>query len=262
MTPNSSRPPGRTGHTPFEEKLVHAINDFANSADAPGFDAAGMVRATRRRRNTALTGLAAALIVAGGGTALATAGSHGSDTSKPAVATDATTTAGGTTLLYGAPGDVRRFELGGMNLGLVKDVLAKTQVELGEVTRKPCDGKPGSVIAISPHSPAVVATGDTLDVTLCATGPDSSTPAPAPTTANRLEVIFIPPAGSTYTIDFAGTDLDIAKMRLVKSRLTLGTVSETDCGKNGEPGTVFSVDPHTPKTVSMDDRVNLTLCAD
>lgn len=69
-----------TDGAPFEEELVNAMNDFANSAAAPAFDSAGIVRRTRRRRNTSIAGIAAALIVAGGGTAIATGGS---DAPKP-----------------------------------------------------------------------------------------------------------------------------------------------------------------------------------
>lgn len=64
MTSHDARSSGRTGYTPFEEELVNAMNEFANSADAPSVDTVGIVRKTRRKRVTAIAGLAAALIVA------------------------------------------------------------------------------------------------------------------------------------------------------------------------------------------------------
>lgn len=166
MTSHDARPSSRTGYTPFEEELVNAMNDFANSADAPSVDTVGIVRKTRRKRVTAIAGLAAALIVAGGGTALATAVSNGSAASRPAAASTASDDA--TTVLVN---------------------------------------------------------------------------------------------GSKIKREFAGLDLDFAKQLLMKSQLKLGTVGKVDCGKNGKPGSVHSVDPHSPKTVSIGATINLTLCA-
>ncbi|MER5659979.1 hypothetical protein [Streptomyces mirabilis] len=167
MTSHDARPSSRTGYTPFEEELVNAMNEFANSADAPSVDTVGILRKTRRKRVTAIAGLAAALIVAGGGTALATAVSNGSDASRPAAATTA-------------------------------------------------------------------AGNDATNVLL---------------------------KGSKFPLEFAGLDLDFAKQLLLKGQLKLGTVSKVDCGKNGKPGSVHSVDPHSPKTVSIGATINLTLCA-
>ncbi|MFD5762118.1 hypothetical protein ACFWIZ_45015 [Streptomyces sp. NPDC127044] len=166
MTSHDARSSGRTGYTPFEEELVNAMNEFANSADAPSVDTDGIVRKTRRKRVTAIAGLAAALIVAGGGTALATAVTNGSSPAKPAAAT-------------------------------------------------------------------------------ASAGNDATT------------VLL---KGSKFPLDFAGLDLDFAKQLLLKGQLKLGTVSKVDCGKNGKPGSVHSVDPHSPKTVSIGATINLTLC--
>ncbi|MFD8214947.1 hypothetical protein ACFV2U_14715 [Streptomyces sp. NPDC059697] len=167
MTSHDARPSSRTGYTSFEEELVNAMNEFANSADAPSVDTVGIVRKTRRKRVTAIAGLAAALIVAGGGTALATVVTNGSHAAKPAAATTAT------------GNDATNV--------LLKD--------------------------------------------------------------------------SKFPLEFAGLDLDFAKQLLLKGRLKLGTVSKVDCGKNGKPGSVHSVDPHSPKTVSIGATINLTLCA-
>ncbi|MFJ5221686.1 PASTA domain-containing protein [Streptomyces sp. NPDC088400] len=167
MTPNDSRPSGCTSHTPFEEELVNAMNDFANSADAPDFDTAGIVRKTRRKRTTAIAGIAAALIVAGGGTALATAGTSGSDAPKPAAVSAASDGDAANVVLSGSK---YKIEFGGLSLDFAKQLLLKTQLELGTVGEKPCgkEGKPGTVIAVDPHSPQIVSKGDTINLTLCA----------------------------------------------------------------------------------------------
>ncbi|MFJ1745391.1 PASTA domain-containing protein [Streptomyces sp. NPDC088116] len=166
MTPNDSRPSGCTSHTPFEEELVNAMNDFANSADAPDFDTTGIVRKTRRRRSTAIAGIAAALIVAGGGTALATAGAGGSDDRKPAAVGAATDGDAADVVLSGSK---YKTEFGGLSLDFAKQLLLKSQLELGTVGEQSCGktGKPGTVIAVEPHSPAVVSKGDTINLTLC-----------------------------------------------------------------------------------------------
>ncbi|MGX5183482.1 PASTA domain-containing protein [Streptomyces avermitilis] len=167
MTPNDSRPFGCTGHTPFEEELVNAMNDFANSAAAPTFDTPGIVRRTRRKRATAIAGIAAALIVAGGGTALATAVTHGSDAPKPAAAATATTDDATSVVLNGSK---FKISFAGLDLDFAQQLLLKSRLELGTVSKEDCgkDGKPGSVIAVDPHSPKTVSIGDTINLTLCA----------------------------------------------------------------------------------------------
>ncbi|MCX4408430.1 hypothetical protein ACFV8Z_35740 [Streptomyces sp. NPDC059837] len=166
MTSHDARPSGRTGCTPFEEELVNAMNDFANSADAPSVDTVGILRKTRRKRVTAIAGLAAALIVAGGGTALATAVSNGSDASRSAAAT--TTTDDATTVLVN--GSKIKREFAGLDLDFAKQLLMKSQLELGTVSKVDCgkNGKPGSVHSVDPHSPKTVSIGDTINLTLCA----------------------------------------------------------------------------------------------
>lgn len=166
MTSHDARPSGRTGCTPFEEELVNAMNDFANSADAPSVDTVGILRKTRRKRVTAIAGLAAALIVAGGGTALATAVSNGSDASRSTAAT--TTTDDATTVLVN--GSKIKREFAGLDLDFAKQLLLKSQLELGTVSKVDCgkNGKPGSVHSVDPHSPKTVSIGDTINLTLCA----------------------------------------------------------------------------------------------
>jgi hypothetical protein len=167
MTSHDARPSSRTGYTSFEEELVNAMNEFANSADAPSVDTVGIVRKTRRKRVTAIAGLAAALIVAGGGTALATAISHGSNAPRPAAATTVTDDDATTVLVNGSK--IKR-EFAGLDLDFAKQLLLKSQLELGTVSKVDCgkNGKPGSVHSVDPHSPKTVSIGDTINLTLCA----------------------------------------------------------------------------------------------
>ncbi|MCX4455552.1 hypothetical protein OG585_23455 [Streptomyces sp. NBC_01340] len=143
------------------------MNEFANSADAPSVDTVGIVRKTRRKRVTAIAGLAAALIVAGGGTALATAVSNGSDASRPAATTTATDDDATTVLVNGSK--IKR-EFAGLDLDFAKQLLLKSQLKLGTVSKVDCgkNGKPGSVHSVDPHSPKTVSIGDTINLTLCA----------------------------------------------------------------------------------------------
>jgi hypothetical protein len=169
---NDSWPFGCAHHTPFEEELVNAMNDFANSADAPTFDAPGITRRSRRKRATAIAGIAAALIVVGGGTALASI-TGGSDAPKPAPAAAITAAPDkdAATLLFAHDAGVDiPIDLRGASLDDAKGQIAKTQTKLGTVSKVDCGkyGKPGTVIQVDPHSPKTVANGDTVNVTLCA----------------------------------------------------------------------------------------------
>ncbi|MFE4915266.1 PASTA domain-containing protein [Streptomyces sp. NPDC056652] len=147
------------------------MNDFANAADAPAFDADGIARRARRKRATAIAGIAAALIVAGGGTALATAVTNGSDAPKPATAAttpaDEATDEAATILVTGSK---FKIDLKGLSLDFATQQLLKSQLRPGTASEVPCakNGKPGSVIAVAPHSPKTVSKGDTINLTLCA----------------------------------------------------------------------------------------------
>ncbi|MEH0424102.1 PASTA domain-containing protein [Streptomyces sp. B21-083] len=158
----------RTDGTPFEEELVNAMNDFANSAAAPDFDSAGIVRKTRRRRNTTIAGIAAALIVAGGGTAIATGGS---DAPRPmAVATSSTMSTYNPAATVLLEGSKFKYEFGGLSLDFATQQLAKMQLKLGTVKTTDCgkNGKPGTVVSVDPHEPKIVSKGATINLTLCA----------------------------------------------------------------------------------------------
>jgi hypothetical protein len=77
MTSNGEWPSSRNAYTPFEEELVNAMKDFANSADAPDFTPSTVMRGARRRtRPMIIAGVTALFILAGGGTALAVTASH------------------------------------------------------------------------------------------------------------------------------------------------------------------------------------------
>jgi hypothetical protein len=165
MTGYASRPSeGRPGDTLFEQELVHALNDYANTSPAPSFDAGGIQRRTRRRRTGLIAAFAVAVAVAGGGTALATVGSGSSNTAKQAAAsTPATPDVA--TLLVGK----YKTQMAGMHPDDAKAQLLKNQLKLGTVTEaSPANCKPTSVVGVSPHSPTSVSKGDTVNLTVCA----------------------------------------------------------------------------------------------
>ncbi|WP_399890168.1 PASTA domain-containing protein [Streptomyces sp. BBFR51] len=157
-----------SGCTPFEEELMNAMNRFANSAEAPDFDAPQILRRTRRRRTLGIAAVAAALIAAGGGTALATS-VGGSSSSTPA-ATSTAAKSDATTMLYlFSDGDSVPIDFAGWSLDQAKTYMEKTQTKLGTVTKKAVKGcKPGSVLGVSPHAPKTVKKGDTVSFTVCA----------------------------------------------------------------------------------------------
>ncbi|MFE7622632.1 PASTA domain-containing protein [Streptomyces sp. NPDC057509] len=144
------------------------MNRFANSAEAPDFDASQILRRTRRRRTIGVAAVATALIAAGGGTALATSVA-GSSNSVPA-ATSTATSSDATTLLYLFPnGQSIPIDFAGWRLDEATTYMQKTQTKLGTVTKKTVKGcKPGSVLGVSPHAPKTVKKGDTVDFTVCA----------------------------------------------------------------------------------------------
>ncbi|WP_329220646.1 hypothetical protein OG352_27855 [Streptomyces sp. NBC_01485] len=142
------------------------MNRFANSADAPDFDAPQIVSRTRRRRTAGIAAVATALILAGGGTALATSVAN-SKSSTPAASSKVTKN-DATTMLYGEDPTIP-IDFAGMDLVLAKPLLEKTQTKLGTVTKKATGTcKPGSVIGVSPHAPAIVHKGDTVNFVICA----------------------------------------------------------------------------------------------
>lgn len=157
---------------------MNAMNDSTNSAEAPHSGTATTARGARRKRATAVAGIATALVLAGAGTALAAGGgphtshpsqtSHPSHTSRPAATAAHKTTADGnvTTVQYG---DIP-IQLAGFSLDMARaELVDKAQLKIGTVTKaSPRGCKPTSVLAVSPHAPTVVHKGDTVDLTICA----------------------------------------------------------------------------------------------
>lgn len=151
---------------------MNAMNDSTNSTEAPHSGTATTARGARRKRATAVAGIATALVLAGAGSALAAGGgshtSHPSHTSRPAATAAHKTTADGnvTTVQYG---DIP-IQLAGFSLDMARaELVDKAQLKIGTVTKaSPRGCKPTSVLAVSPHAPTVVHKGDTVDLTICA----------------------------------------------------------------------------------------------
>jgi hypothetical protein len=165
MSPCEPRP---SGCTPFEEELIDAMNNFAQSTHPPAFDTAGIVHRTRRRRTVLIGGFAAALLAAGGGTALASmTAAPQTPAAKPATTTVDHDTA--TFLLAGHAKEPIPVDLTGADLATAKGQFLKAQLKLGTVTHAASPGcKPTSVIEVTPHSPKTVHKGDTVNIKLCA----------------------------------------------------------------------------------------------
>jgi len=174
-TPATGRNPmnwhdaGPSGCTPFEQELVNAMNNYADSADAPEFDAPGIVRRTRRRRAVGIAAVATALIVAGGGTALAAISGGTTHKARPAASSTAAKNDATTMLLLFSDGTTLPIEFGRWDLDGAKAYLQKNKQKLGTVTEKAAPGcKPGQVIGLSPHTPKTAQKGDTISFTICA----------------------------------------------------------------------------------------------
>lgn len=166
MTSHPSRHYGCAAHTPFEQELVNAMNDFVNSAEAPQIDTAAIARGARRKRATAVAGFAAVLLLAGAGTALATSRSHDALPASSASHRKSAPTADKnlTTVQYGEI----RIQLAGFNLDMAKAELGgKAGLKVAVVEASPDGCKPTSVLAVSPHAPTVVHKGDTVTLTVC-----------------------------------------------------------------------------------------------
>ena len=59
------------------------------------------------------------------------------------------------------------IQLAGLDSTMARALLVgKAQLQ-AEFVKAACDGKPDTVIAVSPHAPTVVHKGDTMTVTLC-----------------------------------------------------------------------------------------------
>ncbi|BBA97460.1 hypothetical protein RVR_3220 [Actinacidiphila reveromycinica] len=164
MSAPGSRP---SGCTPFEQELVNAMNDYVNSAETPHFATDAIVRRARRKKATAIAGIATALVLASAGTALAAGVVGGGEhTARPAAAASATD---GTTVLYGSSdGTNVTVPLAGLDSLGVRAAIVPLRLT-PDFTRTPvANCRQGTVVAVSPHAPTVVHAGDTVHVTVCA----------------------------------------------------------------------------------------------
>ncbi|WP_328316324.1 hypothetical protein [Streptomyces sp. NBC_00388] len=162
MSPHDSP---SSGCTSFEQELVNAMNDFATTTRTPHFDTAAIARGARRKRATAIAGVATALVVAGAGTALAVgAVGGGSDTARPAAAA----TADSTTVLYGSSsGRTITVPLAGKDSAEARAALVRLRLTPDFTRARAAGCKQATVIKVSPHAPAVLHTGDTVHMTVC-----------------------------------------------------------------------------------------------
>ncbi|WP_329166836.1 hypothetical protein OG709_17295 [Streptomyces sp. NBC_01267] len=165
MSPHDSPP---SGCTSFEQELVNAMNDFVNTTRTPHFDTATIARGARRKRATAIAGIATALVVAGAGTALAVgAVGSDSDTSRPAAAAAAT---GSTTLLVRtSDGGTATERLAGVSAARARATLVHFGLTptFTRVQKADCVKPEDAVVSLSPHAPTAVHAGDTVLVTTC-----------------------------------------------------------------------------------------------
>lgn len=164
MNSNGSQP---FGCTPFEQELVNAMNDFAHTTATPDFDTAAIARGARRKRATAIAGIATALVVAGAGTALAVGGVAGSShTSKPAAPAAADNT---TFLVRTSDGTIAKESLGGAPSTRARMILVHFRLtpNFTRVKKADCPQPQDAVVSLSPHAPTVLNEGDTVLVTTC-----------------------------------------------------------------------------------------------
>ncbi|MEW1773574.1 hypothetical protein [Streptomyces sp. NPDC086777] len=166
----SSRDSQPSGCTLFEQELVNAMNDFVNTADAPHFDTAVIERGARRKRATAIAGIATALAVAcGAGTALA-AGAVGGTAHSSQQAAAGSNAADSTTLLVRtSDGRIAKEQLAGASASRARVALVHFDLTptFTRVKMSDCKKQEDAVVAISPHAPTVVHAGDTVLVTTC-----------------------------------------------------------------------------------------------
>lgn len=156
-----------SGCTSFEQELVNAMNDFVDTARTPDFDTAAIARGARRKRATAIAGIATALVVAGAGTALAV-GAVGGDSHT--TAQTASTATGSTTLLVRtSDGGTATERLAGVSAARARATLVHFGLtpNFTRVQKADCQKPEDAVVSLSPHAPTVVHAGDTVLVTTC-----------------------------------------------------------------------------------------------
>ncbi|MFJ5214789.1 hypothetical protein ACIP98_08745 [Streptomyces sp. NPDC088354] len=143
------------------------MNDFVNTAETPHFDTAVIERGARRKRATAIAGIATALAVAcGAGTALAA----GSGSHTPVRTAAESTGADSTTLLVRtSDGRTAKEQLAGASAARARVALVHFHLTptFTRVRMSDCKKQQDAVVAVSPHAPTVVHAGDTVLVTTC-----------------------------------------------------------------------------------------------
>ncbi|NDZ79053.1 hypothetical protein G3I19_11070 [Streptomyces sp. SID10853] len=156
-----------SGCTSFEQELVNAMNDYAGTARTPDFDTATIARGARRKRATAIAGIATALVVAGAGTALAV-GAVGGDAHTTAQ-TAATATGSTTLLVRTSDGGTATERLAGVSAARARATLVHFGLKphFTRVKKADCQKPEDAVVSLSPHAPTVVHAGDTVLVTTC-----------------------------------------------------------------------------------------------
>lgn len=176
MTPyDDVRPSGRGGGTPFEQELVSAMNDFADSATAPAFEPDVIARSSRRKRGVAVAALTAAAVIVGAGTALATIG-HGTNGAGPAAGAKPTVPATASPaitevnarwhfaqveLVTQKGHGLATIDLAGLTLKDAKTMLSQHNLRTGSITWAPCTGRRGTVLMVFHGTPRLVkAVGD------------------------------------------------------------------------------------------------------
>ncbi|WP_239096759.1 hypothetical protein [Streptomyces sp. SID11385] len=107
----------------------------------------------------------------------------------------------------------------------------------------------------------IVAGGGTALATMSSSPRTSAKPA-ATTTVDHDKATFLlgDLTKEPIAIDLTGVDLTTAKKQFLKARLELGTVVNVSV-PGCKPASVVEVTPHSPKTVSRGDTVNVKLCA-
>ncbi|MER6442339.1 hypothetical protein ABT275_39340 [Streptomyces sp. NPDC001185] len=150
------------------------MNDFVSAAETPHFETAVIERGARRKRATAIAGIATALVVAGGaGTALAAGavGGSGSHTSEQTVASTAadSTAADSTLLVRTSGGKTVKVQLAGVTAAKARAALVHLHVpvKFTGVQTPDCKKQNDQVVAVSPNAPTVVHAGDMVSVKLC-----------------------------------------------------------------------------------------------
>ncbi len=166
MTP-SAPPPSQPGRNyDFEERLIQAMDEFADGTVPPALDAVRIGRRARCRR-LAMTGasVAAVLAVAVGGTALATVTASPSTKSAPAAAASRRPSAGATPRPSADRRTVQVPDVVGLSQAEATALLETAKLRVGTVSTQFSSALPsGQVIATIPAPNNQVPSGSQVDL--------------------------------------------------------------------------------------------------